>query len=235
METYMQDKIITNPDLKYLAPRCKNRNAACAFWAHQGECDVNPTYMLTNCAPVCNTCHLLDFTARCPIPPDAVDAIKEGDLHAMFERIVNGDNENVDSNNSTKYYDIKDVTILSRPASLPQNTAEDSDHKYKTGPWVITIDNFIKDDECEQLIKLGALEGYERSEDVGAEKFDGSFDSVQSTSRTSHNAWCLDKCSEDPHAEAVMARIEQLTRVPLNNSESLQLLRYYEGQFYKTQ
>merc|ERR1712038_1938041 len=81
MEKYMTEEIAGNPDLSYLSSRCKNRHADCAFWSLLGECDENPGYMLTNCAPVCNTCHLLDFSVRCPKDPNAIDAWKAGDLN----------------------------------------------------------------------------------------------------------------------------------------------------------
>lgn len=219
MKIYMKEEIVLNSNLAYLAPRCKNRHAECASWANHGECEANPTYMLINCAPVCKTCHMLDLKTRCPIPPDAVDALKPGDLNKMFERIVNDESY--------------DVTVISRPDYLPGDDITNSD--YKIGPWVITIDNFIKNEECERLIELGGLEGYERSEDVGKLKFDGTYDSKKSTTRTSFNAWCLDKCMEDRMAKDVAARIEKLTGIPQTNSENFQLLRYETGQFYRPQ
>ena len=38
----------------------------------------------------------------------------------------------------------------------------------------------------------------------------------------------------DPVAQRVVDRIEHLTQIPQKNSESLQLLRYGEGQYYRT-
>ena len=167
--------------------------------------------MLANCAPVCNTCHLLDLKRCCPIPDDAVDSLKPGDLNKMFEKSLeldgttfldsfndtvgvdaatdpNADEDsdvNVDTNNDTDT-DSKDelklvVKVLSRPSPAPGDE-EKKDLDYKLGPWVITIDNFIQDEECKRLIKMGAIEGYQRSEDVGKELFDGTYDSVQSPS-----------------------------------------------------
>jgi prolyl 4-hydroxylase len=37
---------------------------------------------------------------------------------------------------------------------------------YKLGSWVITLDNFISDEEADRLIELGSEESYERSSDV---------------------------------------------------------------------
>ena len=37
-------------------PSCEDGNESCEAWATAGECEVNPTFMLTNCARSCNTC-----------------------------------------------------------------------------------------------------------------------------------------------------------------------------------
>ena len=97
----------------------------------------------------------------------------------------------------------------------------------------MTIDNFLTDEECDTLIRLGGELGYEQSLDVGARKFDGTFDSVQSSGRTSTNAWCQDACFDDPVTKRVLAKIENLTGVPDDNSEYLQLLKYEKDQFYR--
>ena len=77
--------------------------------------------------------------------------------------------------------------------------------------------------------------GYERSEDVGRLQADGSYDSVQSTGRTSENAWCSHRnnCRTDPIVEKVHERIAKVTGIPKEHSEDLQLLKYTPGQFYR--
>ena len=99
---------------------------------------------------------------------------------------------------------------------------------------MITLDGFVSDEECQQLIHLGGAEGYERSTDVGAKKFDGTYEAKQSKTRTSENAWCTKDCYNDPSTQSVLKKIETLTGVPDENSEYLQLLRYQTGQFYRT-
>mmetsp|Transcript_35089 Transcript_35089/g.99514 ORF Transcript_35089/g.99514 Transcript_35089/m.99514 type:complete len:348 (-) Transcript_35089:159-1202(-) len=49
-----------------LPPGCEDKNKQCRSWAMQGECDINPTYMLGNgkdtegaCLASCNACHLM--------------------------------------------------------------------------------------------------------------------------------------------------------------------------------
>lgn len=98
---------------------------------------------------------------------------------------------------------------------------------------MITIDNFLSDDECDKLIASGSILGYERSTDVGKIKFDGTMESKTSTTRTSENAWCTDDCYRDESVQNVLNKIADLTGIPDENSEYLQLLKYEKGQFYR--
>jgi len=91
----------------------------------------------------------------------------------------------------------------------------------------------VSEEEALHLIDLGGLEGYKRSEDVGAKNADGSYGSIVSTGRTSSNAWCTGDCYKDPIATKVADRLTELTMIHDNNSEYLQLLRYEPGQFYE--
>lgn len=100
-------------------------------------------------------------------------------------------------------------------------------------PWVVVLDDFLTEAECETLIALGHDRGYELSKDVGLKKFDGSYDSKQSSGRTSHNTWCLEECYQNATTQTVLSKIENLTGIPDRNAEYLQLLRYEESQFYQ--
>jgi prolyl 4-hydroxylase len=133
--------------------------------------------------------------------------------NTMFERIV-----------ASPAYEKYNVTIHSSPKSYKAHEGE--------GPWVITLDDFLSPAECERLIQLGHNIGYERSEDVGAQKFDGTYEALINSDRTSTTAWCIAECFEDPVTVAVRERIEELTGINDANSEYLQLLRYEETQRY---
>ena len=104
MEKYMETVMRSDPKLSDLISKCQVRHHLCGFWAAIGECENNPKYMQIHCAPVCKTCEMLDFNYRCPLDPNAVNAIEPGDLNEIFERIVDG----VDKD---KY----NTTVLSRP------------------------------------------------------------------------------------------------------------------------
>ena len=152
--------------------------------------------MATSCAPACMQCHMLLMENRCPIDPDAKPTWEPGSLNAMFEHLIS---EPI----ASKY----PVTILSKD------------------PWVVTLDDVISEEEAQRLIELGGIRGYERSQDVGAKKADGSYGSVVSTGRTSSNAWCTEECYNDPTSKKVMNRLSELTMIDERNSEYLQLLR----------
>jgi len=195
---------------------CTNQHEDCALWAALGECTVNPGYMEVSCAPSCQTCEQIDIRNRCPLDPNAVDALYPGDLNAMFERITADDSE------SARY----GPTILSRPKR------KTDDSNFVGGPWVVTFDNFLSEEECDRLVHWGKMTGYERSQDVGKLLPDGTHDGLISDSRTSLNAWCNDTCAEDPLVKSVLDRIADVTGVPRENSEDLQLLEYSVGQYY---
>ena len=193
----------------------------CAFWSSLGECEKNPTYMQTNCAPSCFSCDKLIFEERCPLgdDPDADNVWKGGDLNAFFRRVAAaaGESGGEDSEYGT-------VTVLSSP------DAPAGGRSRRRPPWVVTLDSFLTDEECDTLVDLGSRRGYERSEDVAATaEFDGSYGSVQSEARTSTNTWCLDECYDHPVTKRVLQRIENLTGIPDSHSEYLQLLKYEEG------
>ena len=133
-------KVFQNDTAKSYRNECKARHEQCAFWAASGECEKNPKYMLLHCAPMCETCHEISFEHRCPYDKDAPTIWKPGDLNAMFERITTDD----------YYIDKYQPNVLSKD------------------PWIVTLENVATEEECKQMIQLGANRGYERSKDVGA-------------------------------------------------------------------
>ena len=168
--------------------------------------------MKLNCGPACFSCDMLSIEKRCPMDREIIgpDVWLAGDLDKMFRKLT--------SEPYTSKYDVK---------------VHSSPDKEEKGPWVITMDNFVSNEEADRLIELGSVEGYERSMDIGEVKLDGSADSIVSKGRTSTNAWCSKECKEEKVVKAVNNRISNMTGIPLVNSEDLQLLRYEPGQFYE--
>ncbi len=172
----------------------------------------------------------------------------------MFERIVKtapgnqteetqlAAKEKKVQENGTPYYTVHVHSRPKSPAAEPDENgviALDPEKDHAEKPWAITFENFVTDEECDHLIQLGYKEEYKRSKDVGRKQADGSYDAHESTSRTSENAWCSNKnknwkCREDPIVQRVMDRISNVTGVPTPNFEDFQMLKYEEGQFYRT-
>jgi prolyl 4-hydroxylase len=205
MVDYMTNTVMVQDIFEPVRDLCRNKYRNCIEWANAGECDTNPSFMNNHCAPACQSCHLFIYEIRCPWNPSNATNIwkNPGDLDTAFRRIVE-DNE-------------FSVQVLSQPPN---------------GPWVLTVENFLNDEECKGLIDLGTERGYEKSMDLGAMKPDGTFSDYDSGQRTSSNTWCLDECYTDERTKSVLARIEKLTGVPDAYQEYLQLLHYGDGQFY---
>jgi prolyl 4-hydroxylase len=220
---YIQDTVMLDEKYNKVRDMCLNLNSQCAFWAVSGECDINPAYMHTNCAPVCYTCEKLHVETRCPLDPNVSSALNQpGDLNTMFEHIA-----------SDPYYQQFKPVVLSRPTYAPGDTAANATYQVNS-LWMIMFDNVVNETEADRLIELGGHLGYERSSDVGDLKADGTYGKNVNSGRTSTNAWCVGDCFDDQIAQTVMDRIANITGIPEPNSENLQLLRYEHGQYYQT-
>lgn len=167
----------------------------------------------------------IDINNRCPLDPNAKDALEPGDLNKMFENIT-------DINGPFKEHV---PLVYSHPSGIDTSRIQYAiDDPIKNGPWIIEFEKFSTDEEADRLVELGEELGYERSTDVGEILADGSYGAKTSKSRTSTNAWCVDKCYEDPLAKSVYNRISKVTGTPEVNQENLQLLHYDVGQYYNS-
>jgi prolyl 4-hydroxylase len=93
----------------------------------------------------------------------------------------------------------------------------------RNGPWVIALQNFLTPDEAATLVELGAEHGYENST-VGMDA--NQDDSTQS----SMQVFCEGECEENEVVQLVLDRIYELTQIPEEYSEQMQLLKYEMGQ-----
>lgn len=172
---YMHNVVYKDEAFSHVRDICVNKHSLCAFWAIIGECENNPGYMQVNCAPVCQSCEQLHVETRCPLDPNAKDALEPGDLNKMFERII--------SDPDLQQYE---PVVLSRPSYVNGDTAENA--TYQIGIWMVMFENALSAEEAERMIELGDIVGRERSADVGDEQKDGTFSLNINPGRTSTNA-----------------------------------------------
>jgi prolyl 4-hydroxylase len=100
-------------------------------------------------------------------------------------------------------------------------------------PYVIQFNNFIDDETIQFLIQYGNNNGFKRSTDVGPIDSFGENKQVVSNHRTSENTWCSGPCEQHHLVQRLNKRIEEITGIPQQNYESLQLLKYTRGQEYR--
>ena len=100
---------------------------------------------------------------KCPLDPSMPNAWEPGDLNKMFERL-----------SSEPYLSKYDVKVLSSPAT--------------GGPWVLTMENLVSEEEANRLIELGGELGYARSTDVGVVQADGTL--TKEVSEGGPNTFC---------------------------------------------
>lgn len=184
--------------------------------------------MKLNCAPVCQSCDQLDISIRCPMDPNATNAIDQpGDLDKLFYNLV-----------TNPYFGTYEPKAVSFPAIFAEDlakmrgvdveneegTSDDASVPPSDGPWLVVMENVVTPEEAWRLRELGAAQGYKRSEDVGKRRADGTYESYSNSGRTSTNAWCVNECYTDPIAQRVMQRIVNITGgIPETNSENLQV------------
>ena len=181
------------------APDCVDRDktGACAGWAASGECEANPAFMKLRCAASCNTCDMLDYKKRCPMPAEREPAVPPGRMSETFNRAL------------SEFSELEPRALSREP----------------DGAWVLSFDRFLSPDEIDALLVHG--EGrFERSTASGGRK-DDEFIPLTSEIRTSWTTWCDNKtCTEDPIVQRITQRIADVTQVPYQNFEFMQMLRY---------
>jgi len=169
----------------------------CDHWASAGECDKNPGFMRRNCAKSCKSCGWQDTYCEDKLEePPALEG--PGQITATFERAAS--------------FAEFGPTIRSSPHSDPP------------GPWVLTFDNFLTEEEVDAFIST-TDHHFQRS----------LAGDVVSPVRTSQQAWCqVDPCVNHPLVNRVHERVVNVTGIPKPNAEFFQVLRYEPGQFYRT-
>ena len=175
---------------------------------------------------------------RCMADPYDPVAWKPGDLNQMFERIVATYNETVHVWSRPSDNSHGRCGNIAVDKNKNNNNKEAATTTTRDGPWIITIDDFITNTEAKQFIQWGYTNGFERSQGVVAtskqEEVEeaGSAGGSSSTSsgvvsadRTSSNTWCHEGCQDDAIIVAVQKRLEEMTQIPMEHAEAIQLLQ----------
>ena len=86
---YLATVVAKDPEISPFLEHCQLTHQDCAYWAVLGECEANPGYMKTKCAPVCGTCDQLDIKKRCPIDLETMPNTWEpGDVNEFFTNLT---------------------------------------------------------------------------------------------------------------------------------------------------
>ena len=179
---------------------CKDRYPVCTKEADNGECTRNPGWMIVNCCRSCDDKegygHLVDADVRCSRERlnSTVPAWRSGSLDDLFARWA-----------TDERYEQYKPKAISSPGRV-----HGAEHD---GPWVFVFDDFVSDFEVGQLLEGAAHGGgFERSTDQGqAVGGSGEVVKVTSSTRTSSNAWCRNRCEELPGVKSVTERIEEVS------------------------
>jgi prolyl 4-hydroxylase len=174
--------------------------------------------------------------------------IKRGQLclNRLFERIVRqapGNRTRSESGETQQpRMPLYTVHVHSRPEERTSSLST-TDHQQSIlssspiSPWIVTLDNFVTDEECDALIALGYEYGYQRSDHVGGPPSPlKQHHHPPAPKRTSENAWCSDHngCRWRDLPQRLHQRMATVLNIPGNHSEDLQILKYETGQYYRT-
>jgi len=216
---YMSIEVMEEAAYDHVRKSCRNKHEYCASMAAAGYCedyDENTYYyfMMTDCAPACQRCDTFELIETCtPVKEDEI--FEKGDLDLMFKRMV-GEEPQLEAMN-TDYVPV----VHSRPGQMLEKLKDDDD--IIPGPWVVTLDNFLSEEECDRLIELG---------DKNSENMD-DYEPEELENRTSLNSWCKSECYTDPLMNGIIQRMSDATGIPQQNSEYLQMLKYSAGREYE--
>jgi len=210
MVKYMEETVYKEDKYSKARVICKNLNVNCLHWKASGECEKNPQYMSGECAPACQLCEYLDMDQRCPLDDSLPKHLtKPGDLHKIFERLT------TDPEVVKKYK----PNVLSKPSPTNLDSSD-----IVQGPWVVEMPQFLSDEECQRMIELGHESGFMDSSQFIRDR--------NITARNSQQTWCKKSCVSDPIVMGIDAKISDMSTVPVNNSEYMQLLKYEVGEYY---
>jgi len=212
---------------------CADVHPMCATWASIGECETNPNFMKEQCRVACRLCQsdachdtAPDCAARAVGGGCYTGAMREECAWTCVACSVRSEPRCARDRSVAPAAVKGSVNAMFKRIAGARDLGafrNSSARVLSTSPWVAVIDDFLSAKEADALLAAGGV-GWSRSLAGDGEQ----------AVRTSSTAWCRGKCMSDPVVDAVQQRVTQLTGVPTEHGEWLQVLRYREGEFYKT-
>lgn len=209
VDEFMYETIYTDEVDDNVKLHCRNKDPQCTFWAQKGLCEQE--FVLAKCPAACLDCESVrDISEKCPSMEGEPVMWESGDLHRTFTTIVT-------SPTFTKY----SPTIVSRPNPNPFKKFDE-----QKGPWVVLLDDFLSDKECEALIGIVGVQDMEEVEGV---------DEETGAEHSFAVGYCTGECANSDIIETLEQRLEHLTGIPSVNAELFELVKFEEGDFHGTQ
>ena len=235
-----------------------NVHKDCYIWALEKECDLNPSYMHTQCAKSCKTCSKQSAEIRQKYCKNAWENEQECNQWAAEGECIN--NTPFMREQCAKSCMFCDYETRCKPFDYYQPALDLSNipnpnmfqkvffdllsnkylcHKYNISmlsldPPIIQFNNFVPDMIVSELLKNGSFE-FERSADAGELDENFVYKSIISNSRTSSNSWCDEECQQMSAAQFLLSSIEEVTGIDRLHFEQLQVLKYEVGEHYLEQ
>ncbi|ETO23613.1 hypothetical protein RFI_13566 [Reticulomyxa filosa] len=211
------DKLLADAKNAKGNANCEDRHEPCAELVRMGECEKNPAWMIFNCGKSCRYCHLQDQNIRCQRNPIQLPSLQHGpgSITKIIQRAIQ---ENPQYKPNVSLCGKRDNLFFFQ--------------KKKEGKFSKFFFFFLPPPPFFFFKKKRRY--FARSQDAGDMKDDGSgqFESIVSEARTSSTYWCLDSCWNDPLVQQLISKAENITTIPRENSEYIQVLKYEPGQYY---
>lgn len=205
MEIYLRtSKDTLDWESDVIKKHCRNKSDQCILDQYQSNmCEVTLTFAMNNCALACRYCHELpEFLAsRGKREWNAQPVITSGDLYEKMQSMKEKEGARLDE----------------REASQGRKDLR------QDMPWVLIVDNFLTDKECDHLIKMSHKIGYKAPPEKNKERVRTKF----------QKALCQDgSCDEDKDYKALVERIANFAEVPLGYLESAEFFKFFKGDAY---
>lgn len=174
---------------------CADHNSECTVWAEEGECSINPGWMLSEqgCPKACNVCPPEGF-AFTQTHSGCINEHNQCDeWAALGECAANPGFMITECAKACQTCHLLDVALRCRPmpnriaavqagdvnATFMRALAEFPDLKPRVlsrDPWVLVFDEFLSDTEVAAFVAQGHAQGFKRSSDAGRILPDGKFE-----------------------------------------------------------